>query len=261
MADRKQMPEIFPVPKRRMLRRMGLISDQEGIMRRYLREREGWQTHIDHCHSCILDWLGTIRPGALLVLGSGWLLDFPVEDALDLTSGLYLADLNHPRQILHKYRHQKSIRFLEADITGGMLDQVYKSREKTNWSHFRPFFAVPPDMAVLSLNILSQLGSLPADYLQEQQEGRTGAREGLLEKIQSDHMSLLSGHPSLLITDHTELVSGSDGKVLRSIPLLSDKLALPGFKEEWVWEFDRQKRYYSDGNTRMLVGAIELNQG
>ncbi len=37
----------------RIIRRMGFIRDQEGIMNRYLRERSNWDRHLQHTRSFI----------------------------------------------------------------------------------------------------------------------------------------------------------------------------------------------------------------
>ena len=57
---------------------MGLLKDQEGIMKRYLRENDGWKEHLERSRSFLLDafpYKSSTKQDTLLVLGSGWLLD------------------------------------------------------------------------------------------------------------------------------------------------------------------------------------------
>jgi len=91
-----------PAPERKILRRMNYISDQQGILRRYLREEGGWNNHLDHCSDFILRILKSNATEQLVVLGSGWLLDFPVEKILPLVKKVSLVDVHFPPRLLKR---------------------------------------------------------------------------------------------------------------------------------------------------------------
>ena len=69
------------------MRRAGYLKDQTGIRRRYEREQEPWQQHIDNTRRFIVE---SARKAAnhksVAVLGSGWLLDVPVDELLQIST-------------------------------------------------------------------------------------------------------------------------------------------------------------------------------
>ena len=63
-----------------MVRKMGYISDQEGIMKRYLNEQDKWEFHLQNTRQFILDSFKDVQIRNLAIFGSGWLLDLPLEE-------------------------------------------------------------------------------------------------------------------------------------------------------------------------------------
>ncbi|MDX9697808.1 MAG: hypothetical protein RBT49_18595, partial [Bacteroidales bacterium] len=63
-----------------VLQKMQYTSDQQGIIKRYLREKEGWDIHISKTKQAVLQSSNTKKKGKVLVLGSGWLLDCPINE-------------------------------------------------------------------------------------------------------------------------------------------------------------------------------------
>jgi len=61
------------------IRRMGFIKDQEGIMNRYLRESSQWKEHLEHTRKFIRESFAQTEAETVAVLGSGWLLDVPLD--------------------------------------------------------------------------------------------------------------------------------------------------------------------------------------
>ena len=165
------MPESI---SRKILRNMNLISDQEGIMQRYIREKENWDPHLEKTKQYIIDCLSGKSVSTLSVLGSGWLLDLPVDFLAEKFSEVYLYDIHHPKQITHKLKKFSTFKFITADITGGLLTQVYHAAktytrkkekaplEKLELQEFRPR---EESEFTISLNILNQLDILVIDYL------------------------------------------------------------------------------------------------
>ena len=87
---------------RKILRRMEYLSDQKGIMNRYLAEADNWESHLKHTRDFIVKCLGEKHYGTMVVLGSGWLLDLPLDFITSRTREVYLLDIVHPPQILKK---------------------------------------------------------------------------------------------------------------------------------------------------------------
>jgi len=101
------------------IRRMGFLRDQEGIMNRYLREKGNWDPHLNHSKEFILRCFRDDRIQTVAVLGSGWLLDVPLDEMAKRFSTIYLVDIRHPPQIRKKVEPMSRVRLIEADLTGG----------------------------------------------------------------------------------------------------------------------------------------------
>lgn len=62
---------------------MGYLNDQQGIMNRYLGESKQWEKHLPRCRKFITSTFedpgGGEKKESVAVLGSGWLLDVPLD--------------------------------------------------------------------------------------------------------------------------------------------------------------------------------------
>jgi hypothetical protein len=110
----------------KILRRMKYLSDQQGIVERYLEEHEGWKLHLENTRSFILDCVKKYSPKTVVVMGSGWLLDVPLKELMEICERIYLADIWHPRQIRAMVQKYPNCILVYDDLTGGAVKQVYK---------------------------------------------------------------------------------------------------------------------------------------
>jgi hypothetical protein len=267
-------------PWLRMLRRMHYVQNMEGMYNRYLRERKGWDIHLDKTKSFITEFVNR-QPEhqCIVVLGSGWLLDVPIESLVEKYRHVYLVDILHPPQVKHKYRNYSSIKWIEADLSGGYLKAVYElvrtqgnqlspdslvslkpqpekqfqdqiqklTRENTAPTHF------------VSVNLLSQLDGMLIDYLLENTSFKPELLIPFRRKIQQDHLDFLkNAGPACLITDYSERRQS-----LKTGTAQETKLILPNWpdsphKEQWKWNFDTSGSYLEDYAVSMLVKAVCL---
>ena len=251
-----------PAPELKILRRMNYISDQKGILRRYLREEDGWSDHLNKAGSFIKDVLQSNDFDHIVVLGSGWLLDFPIESILRSVKRISLVDVHIPPQIRRKSENLNGVEFIEADITGGFIGSVYKQLKQG-----RAGFTIPDDIEiprivpekgklVLSLNILNQLDILLVDYIRK----KVDCDEELIMKfrrvLQESHVNMLQEHPFILMTDYMEILINSHGKVLEEKELIFTRIPSGELVREWEWQFDSKRLYNSHANTNMKVKAV-----
>ncbi|MCB8994597.1 MAG: hypothetical protein H6538_03205 [Bacteroidales bacterium] len=250
-----------PSPPRKILRRMKYISDQEGILRRYFREQEGWEKHLSKTAESIISVLESEKYKHVIVLGSGWLLDFPMERILNYVERISLFDVHFPRQILKKAEALKGVECIQADITGGVIEDVYfKLKNKT--LNF-PFAIPEPEiekeegMLIISLNILNQLDILLADYILSRKPDSPGIEiDNFRKDLQARHISMLGKHPFILVTDCREILINTEGKVLEEKNLIYTELPSGDRYDEWEWEFDTQGLYNPNVNTVLKVKFI-----
>ncbi len=254
------------LPERKILRKMNFLSDQEGIISRFLNESSNWEPHLNKSREFILDSVRGKNIPLITILGSGWLLDVPLEELEKECNKILLIDIFHPPQILHKIRDLPSVKAIQMDITGGMIEEAYhlvqefrKTGRKKNItdltsSGFQPDFK--PGF-VVSLNILNQLDILIVDYLKKFSVYTGEEIMALRKMIQQSHLDSLRAEQSCIVTDFEERVY-DDSRLERVSPLVHVPLPEGKRKTSWEWLFDSQKTYYSGKTTKFNVVAIEL---
>jgi hypothetical protein len=254
-------------PGRKILRRMGLLRSQKGILNRYFRESAGWEKHLSEARKFILRSARGKKKGTAAILGSGWLLDIPLEELTDLFERVRLYDLNHPPQIRKKAEGFDNVELIQADLTGGGIEQSYRAcrrykqtGEKTlvNALDNKTFgFEETPDF-IVSLNIMNQLNILIREYLRKKRIYTDRELLQLDRKIQQDHLNLLAEGKSCLITDYEEEMYDKEGNFIGSNPLIHVPLPEGNFKEQWQWKFDTRMYYRRDAQTLLNVIALDL---
>ncbi len=252
---------------RRILRRMNFISDQSGILRRYINEADNWEQHLHNTKKYITEFIRRNKFRTLSVLGSGWLLDLPIEFFKTHLDKVYFYDIFHPSQILHKLKNFRSFYFVADDITGGIISQVYsvvKDYRKTGVKIeiedflFSGFSPIAETDGYISLNILNQLDILIVDYLKNTDIYPDAEMNILRAKIQKSHIDSLPANKSCLITDYEELISTMDDVRVNKKKLLYTKLPSGKNVCKWNWLFDTTGTYNNNYKTTFNVIALEI---
>ncbi|MCK4746382.1 MAG: hypothetical protein KAT15_05075 [Bacteroidales bacterium] len=250
---------------RRMIRNMGFLKDQEGIMNRYLRERSHWEEHLERTRAFINGAFRDGSIGSVAVLGSGWLLDVPLDSMVERYKQIYLVDIIHPPQIRRKVKDMANVEIIETDLSGGVIEQLWpiirsKNRETGHQALDSitlspPLDHLSPD-AFVSVNLLNQLDIILCDYLRKQGYFQQGSSNQFRSRLQAFHLEWITAKPGCLITDTIEVSSDNEGKESHKSLLHTD--LPPGIRsEQWGWEFDTTGSYRSGTRTHMEVQAIE----
>ena len=244
---------------------LGYLQDQRGIIHRYEREKAHWDKHIQKCKSFILQCAATKNKQHAVVLGSGWLLDVPLEELAQQFERVTLVDIFHPAQAKQQMSQYDNVQWIEDDITGGMIDSVaqldFSSKKRPALlSILQPYsYHLPADADyVVSLNILNQLDILLIEYLEKYMKLPPGQRRRLSKFIQERHLEILPREKSCLISDMEEELIDEDDQLVGAHPLVYATLPKGKHMEQWQWVFDTQHMYHSHYNTAFQVKAIEL---
>jgi hypothetical protein len=253
--------------EKKILKRMGYLQDQKGIKRRYKREFENWKVHVDKTKKFILQQVP--NDSKVLILGSGYLFDVPIEGLLEKVSILYLVDINHPREVLKKFESNPKCRFVVQDVGGNLIstiNQAVKSYKKDKKNDFiskiidglnYPEFRFDFD-TVVSVNILNQLDIIALDYIKSKINISDDELQPLREKIQSLHIQFIAEYKGVMITDYRENVYHKNGDLKSGKDLLYAEIKKAAARENWVWDFD-SKGLYNDGlATRFDVLAAKF---
>lgn len=253
---------MFTVPDKKILRKMGYLRDQKGILNRYLREQKQWEEHLGNSRQFILSAMEKHNPSKLRVLGSGWLIDFPLEEVYRICPDIELYDVNHPSQVIHKLKRFPAVKCIKADITAGLIDKIYNTI-KTG----RKFVALKEidipeinhendDIFYISLNILNQLDILLIDYLKRHITPGTNELTEFRRKVQQAHIDFLQQGKYCLISDFSEILINREGEEIPGKQLVYGRVDNYRRKTSWRWQFDSTFSYYSQYKTVFEVKAF-----
>jgi hypothetical protein len=249
---------------------MGYLSDQQGIMNRYLRESKNWEAHLERTRQFISKaFTGSFPLGekkeSIAVLGSGWLLDIPLEELAERFGTVYLADIYHPPQIRKKVEHMPGICLVEEDLSGGLIEQVWQfttMKRKRPVEELIDSLRLSPPLAglnpssLISVNLLNQLDIIICDHLIKHGHTGTEGLDRIRTSIQSFHLEWITQKPGCLISDTREIITDRKGnrsaKTLLYVPL-PDGIR----REQWSWNFDTSGSYRPGTRSTMDVEAVE----
>ena len=247
----------------KVFNKMGYFKDQEGIMNRYIREVTNWKPHLENTKLAILKSSAGKGRGKLAILGSGWLLDVPIEELSARFDQVWLFDIKHPAQINRKVDRYKNVRLVETDISGFAItifniSQNVKSEFDIDSLKPQFDFDLEGFDMVVSCNILNQLDIILMDYLKKTKKVSSEIESQVRRLIQTNHINLLPVSKSCLISDMEELSIDEENQVVKRKSLIyTDKLSTD-YSESWIWQFDNCFSYNSRYNTWFKVIAADI---
>lgn len=259
--------ESMKILPRKVLRRMGFLRERQGLIDRYIHVDNAWEDHLLHTRNFIRTTVSGRKINNLAIMGSGWMLDLPVEDIIEYADHIWLYDIIHPRQILHKVKRYPQITVVSSDITGGAMMKSWDSvrHYKRTGNKTTPeeicsqafFFREMPDY-VISLNTLSQIGSMITDYLQQHIPYSSEELTRIHFLLQSAHLQLLTPGSSCFVTDVQELEYDFNDVLQEKHELINIALPDSGHAETWDWQFDPTGGYKPGRKTILKVMAFEM---
>jgi hypothetical protein len=251
---------------RRILYRMGYYEYQHGLIYHHLKEEGGWNNHLKRCRDFILKAVEHYKPSVVTALGSGWLLDFPLREIVDTVAQINLVDIIHPPEVRNQVAGMKNVVLKEDDVSGGLIEEIWrkaghrfffnklKTLEEIEIPEYQPEFETG---LVISLNILTQIESLPIMLLKKRTSVGEQSYLNFRNEIQQKHINFLKKNKSVLITDLTEVVTEDSGKVSEIRSVLTE-LPRGSKREDWTWDFDLRKSDYFRKKSVFTVAALIL---
>lgn len=245
----------------RVVKRLGYLTDQKGIINRYLREGGAWDTHLLRSKEYIKRAVGHYKPEVVTILGSGWLLDVPLEELVETVNTINLVDINHPRQIRARVEKMGNVNLITSDVTGGLMDVIWQKRKRSTLNLDE--ISIPiynPEYntgLIISLNLLTQLDMLLFEFLTEKVGLNPDECLNFRKRVQERHIEFLKSRESILITEVKESVY-KDKVLISNSNLLFTKFPAGTNIEKWEWIFDTRGLYYSGKKVVFNVKAIEI---
>ncbi len=238
-------------------------SDQNGIMRRYLAEGINWNSHLTNVQNYITTCVKKYKPKSVAVLGSGWLLDVPMQVLAAETERLALFDIKHPRQVVNRFRKMEHVDFVQMDLTNNLIELVKKAKNFNDFlnelDRTKPLEIFKPFDLVISVNLLNQLDILLCDLIERKFSVSQDILQPVREKIQQLHMESLPGGKSCVITDFEEMNYINTFDTAKISKLVFVPLNRLEETREWLWVFDTHKTYRKKYKTtfKVIAGILE----
>ncbi len=263
---------FFKPKKNAYIKALGYSIDQDGIINRYIREKENWDLHLEQCKRFILDSAANKKQQTAMILGSGWWLDIPTEELCQRFENVFFVDIVHPSQMRHKASKYKNLTLIETEISG-FAQSTYqtvrlakKQKTKVDLSVIIPQTILSDLLKennvdfVVSLNLLNQLDILIVDYVIENSNDDVSEHEiqTFREQIQSFHIQSLPKGKSCIISDYQEKSTQLKGTAIQNKTLVHTAFPVANRTADWIWLFDSQGYYVEQHKTIFQVKAIDF---
>lgn len=236
---------------------------QNGIIRRYMAEPKGWNAHADRCKQFIVSALHDIKPQSVAIMGSGWLLDVPMDALLQQCQRVVLLDIVHPKQIVHQHGQNTKIEFVKTDVTG--LTPYFDATPRKQLTYNAVCEQIDANRIdlqaydmVVSLNLLSQLPEGIIERLRKHLSLSDSQTIDLSQRIQQAHLAQLPKGKSVLISDIEEEFYDEQHQLIGSTPSVFIDLPQSPHTQRWDWVFDTHYAYREDCLTTLKVQAIRM---
>lgn len=255
-----ELAEYLLTPCSKAFRRVGYLQGQLGIKVRHRQCRHDWRPHLELTKVAIVEAAQACsQRRKCVILGSGRLLDVPLQRLSQMFQQVILVDAVHPLSAYAAAMWFRNVRLIRADVTGTAeeLTQVAKNPSLPLPRGTPTQFCDDPEIDyVASVNLLSQLAYLPGLFLEKQK--RTDADvEAYSHAVLAAHLDYLRRLPGVvsLITDFEKLVVNAQGELVERIDILHGvKLPWPG--EEWTWKHVPLKLLSKEYSYERRVRAI-----
>jgi hypothetical protein len=254
---------------------MGYLYEAIAMRERYRRNSKSWKPHLDNSRAFILSTAeNTIKKRKAVIIGSGLLLDVPMDELSEMFEEVILADIVHLPEAVKKSEKYRNVKILWHDIMG-ISEKIYNlpvdsdhkkpsleteiSRQENEDPKNRNREILLPDPCpslphgchdadlVVSLNVLSQLAVVPCIYVLKkfnniEDQNRNHEQEKVLErwcrKITESHISWLGSLNTssvCLISDYSFRISDKNGVIKEQGSTIHDFM-LPEPEKKWTWD-------------------------
>lgn len=239
-----------------MAKQFGFLYNSIALKKRYKRCRSAWTPHLEHCHHFILSNIDDSMKH-IAIVGSGHLLEVPIEKLLAKNINITLIDIHHPKNVnFLAQKHPLQIQILSIDVTG--FAQFSQKKFTPNLDNFLNFS--PPIITeisdrqfdlIISANILSQLAINFLSYIQNKNKifNLDEYINIFVKKLCLDHFQFLNkyGKKHILFTDIIRNYYDANRNLIESIDSLVHVPSDIKLQQSWDWKispFGEQSHEY-----------------
>ena len=226
-------------PATHSAKKLGQLRETIAMEARYKRSKKQWDSHLENTKQLIKAAAEDIAEKSdVIILGSGLLLDIPIEYLAKKFSHVYLIDVVHLKTTKQLCKKYNNVLFIEHDVTGLAEQMVHNPADKID---FQPALKIPKISAktglVVSANMLSQIHLSPIFFAEENLDFNEEKLEKLAHDIMSAHLQLLkeTSCKVCLITDNKRVYKDRNQNITNAEEVLFN-IELPEPDESWYWE-------------------------
>jgi hypothetical protein len=216
-------------------RRMGFLRESISIISRHRRCEQQWTNHLFESRQIIKTAIKkTSGDRRAIIFGAGLGYDLPVVDLTTHFQEVILVDLVHSWPIRLLAWKNPKIKLITHDVTESLSNLA---RGDLNIQSPNRFLDDITADLIVSLNILSQLPTLPAAYLEDHFGIEEEITRGVSSKIIQCHIDYLKKFSGIvcLITDIEREIRDADGARMEKFSALQG-VAVPWRCKNWLWE-------------------------
>jgi hypothetical protein len=223
------------------VRHMDYLYEAIAMKSRYQRNRTAWQPHLEQTRRTILAAAkGSRNRTRVVILGSGPLLDVPLEELSSLFNEVVLLDIVFLPEVCKRVKPYDNVKLVQHDVTN-MAQRLYENVRSGQIELPNAAPAVPHidknTGLVVSLNILSQLWVMPRTYaLKKLHNVEEEAIDDWCRQITDSHYAFLQSLPCpvCLIADHEFVKRDREGRIVSQGSTIAG-IALPEPEASWTW--------------------------
>lgn len=245
--------EYFRTKGTKTAKDWGYIYQNVSLRFRARRCAKAWQNHVDESHRFIRDHFEKVNPKSVMIIGSGILMEIPIEAILARAEKVYLVDLVHSSSVRKLARKNPKVELIEQDISGllGILKKGTGPFQLKNipWKQL-PAWGLPKVDWVISANLLSQIPLMISEALPMTSE----TYEKFARSVRDQHLErLLELAPKVLL--FADFETRYIDRANQRIKTENYEVNLRGlkFEREWQWEIAPYGETSKDYKIEMLV--------
>lgn len=223
------------------VRHMDYLSEAIALKSRHQRNRTAWRPHLEKTREAILSAVeGRRNRNKIVILGSGLLLDVPLDELAAMFREVVLLDIVFLPEVYNRAKRYNNVRLVQHDVTN-IAERLYENIQS---GHPELPTAAPIVSDIdantglaISLNILSQLWVIPRTYALKRLDFDEEDVNEWCKQITGSHYAFLQSLscPVCLIADHAFVKRDRERRTVSQGSTIAG-LALPEPETSWTWD-------------------------